>query len=64
MDSLVPSYIEALSPIPIPTIQGRNEFRILDPVGDLCSLENNGEGFEKDFTWSKGFGFEICPIKT
>jgi hypothetical protein len=27
LDSLVPSYKEALSPIPIPTFQGRNEFQ-------------------------------------
>jgi hypothetical protein len=36
----------------------------LDPVGDLGSLEKTGEGSGKDFTWSKGLGFEISPIKT
>jgi hypothetical protein len=53
-----------LSPTPIPTYQGRSVVRRIGPIGDSSSIEWNGEGSGKEFSWSRGLGFEISPIKT
>jgi len=64
LDTLIPSYKEVLSPIPIPTYQGRNVYRKLEPGGVLGCSKKTGVGLGKDFTWLKGLGFEISPLKT
>jgi hypothetical protein len=64
IDTLIPTYREALSPIPIPTFQGRSVYHKLEPGGVSGRLDKSGLVLGKDYTWSKGLGFEISPIKT
>lgn len=64
MGSLVPSYKEVLSPIPLPTYSGK----VVIPPPDLASSSNTKTTHEdlldKDFFWSKGRGFELSLLKT
>ena len=64
LDTLVPTYRETLSPTPIPTYQGRSVVRRVGSVGDTGTFERSGEGSGKEFTWSRGLGMDISPIKT
>jgi len=64
INSLVPSFREASSPIPILTFL-RKEFIIrakdTRALGDSSSI---GEGSGKNLAWSQGLGIEVSPIKT
>jgi len=64
LDTLIPTCREALSPIPIPTFQGRIFYHKLDPSGVFGCPDNTRLGLGKDYNLSKGLGFEISPIKT
>ena len=64
LETLVPSYREALSPIQLPTFLGRTVYH--RPVSEGGSRQSGptGETSGKEYTWSKGLGLEISPIKT
>jgi hypothetical protein len=64
LDTLILTYKEVLSPIPLPTYLGKIV------LGPKASGENSG-CFEntrlelgKEYTWSKGLVYEHSPIKT
>jgi len=64
LDSLVPSYREALTLIPIPTYLGRYVIQPKKPGVASGCLDNIGDDLGKYYSWSKGRGFEYSPIKT
>jgi hypothetical protein len=64
LDTLVPSYRETTTPIPLPTYQGRNVIRQEGISSEVGSVGQNGEETGKEFSWSRGLGIEISPIKT
>jgi hypothetical protein len=63
LDTLLPSYKEFLSPTSLPTYLG-NLHSLPDLGTRVVSTENTTTCSEKDFTWSRGHGFEHSPIKT
>jgi hypothetical protein len=62
--SLVPSYREASSPIPIPTFLGKEVINRAETSGASGASTCVGEDSGKDLAWSRGLGFEVSPIKT
>jgi hypothetical protein len=64
INTLVPSYREASSPIPLPTFLGRKVTYREESSGDPGLVTKEGEGIGKDYTWSRGLGYEFSPIKT
>jgi hypothetical protein len=64
LDTLLPSYKEVLSPIPLPTYKGKSIHKILSEEGTSNPTTNLELTQEQEHTWSKGFGFVHSPIKT
>ena len=64
LDSLLPSYKEVLSPTPLPTYPGSSLFKFPSTDTSLGPSEISSTNPEKDYTWSRGHGFEHSPIKT
>jgi hypothetical protein len=64
LETLVPSYKEVLSPVHLPIFQGRSAYHNTGSAGDSDLSESKGLKLGKDYTWSKGLGAEISPIKT
>jgi hypothetical protein len=64
LDSLLPSYKEVLTPTPLPTYRGPTLHN--SPATDLGlgPAETTSTSLGKDYTWSRGHGFEHSPIKT
>jgi hypothetical protein len=56
LTTLVPSYREASSPIPLPTYLGREFTHRVESSGDPGVVTNEGEGTGKDYAWSRGLG--------
>ena len=64
LDSLLPYYKEVLSPTPLPTYLGSSLFKFPSTDTSLGPSEISSTNPEKDYTWSRGHGFEHSPIKT
>jgi hypothetical protein len=64
VESLLPSYKEVLSPTPLPTYQGSSLIHSFTSESEQFTVENLTSKIEKDYTWSRGHGFEHSPIKT
>jgi hypothetical protein len=62
--SLVPTYREATSPIPLPTYLGLESIHGEVECGAAEVTTSLGEGSGKDLTWAQGLGLELSPIKT
>jgi hypothetical protein len=55
--SLVPSYREATSPIPLPTFLGLEVIQREEDSGAVGATTSLGEGSGKDLAWAWGLGF-------
>jgi hypothetical protein len=64
LTSLVPSFREATSPIPLPTYLGKEVTHRAESSGDFGVTNCEGEETGKGFAWSRGLGYEFSPIKT
>jgi hypothetical protein len=64
LDSLLPSYKEVISPTPLPTFLGTTPFSQPDFVSSLDPPETRPLLPQRDYTWTRGHGFEHSPIKT
>jgi hypothetical protein len=63
LDSLLPSYKEITTPTPLPTYLGPTLHKFLSSNGMLGSIETTPANLGKEYTWSRGHGFEHSPIK-
>lgn len=63
-ETLILSYKEALSPIPLPTFLGNSVLKPETSSAVLGCFENLGLDFGKEYTWSRGLGYEHSLIKT
>jgi hypothetical protein len=64
LDTLLPSYKEVLSPTPLPIFRGSSLLNLPSADLGLGSSETSSSLADKDYTWSRGHGFEHSPIKT
>jgi hypothetical protein len=64
LDSLVPDLKEIHSPIPILTFHGKVSITREDTSDDSDQRVGIRESSGKGFSWSRGLGCEISPIKT
>jgi len=64
LNSLVTSFKDSGSPIHLLTYIGRSVVAREGPSGCPNFDIQSGEGSGKDFTWSKGLGIELSPLKT
>jgi hypothetical protein len=64
LTSLVPSYREATSPIPISTYLGKEVTHRVESSGALGVSTCEGEDSRKDYAWLRGLGYEFSSIKT
>jgi hypothetical protein len=56
LDSLLPSYKEVLSPIPLPTYMGITPYTLSDSDTGLEPSETRPNHSQKDYTWTRGHG--------
>jgi hypothetical protein len=64
INSLVPPFREASSPIPLPTFLGKEFFNVSELSGAIGVSSSSGETAVKDLAWSRGLRLEVSPIKT
>jgi hypothetical protein len=64
LETLVPTYRGALSPIQLPISLGRKVYHRSTSEGGFELSGSKGVNLGKDYTWSKGLGVDISPIKT
>ena len=64
LDSLLPSYKEITTPTPLPTYLGPTLHNFPSSDRKLGSVETTPANLGKEYTWSRGHGFEHSPIKT
>jgi hypothetical protein len=64
LHSLLPSYREVLTPIPLPIYRGSSSSRPLSSGEQLDPSEAQNPATNTTYTWSKGQGLVHSPIKT
>jgi hypothetical protein len=64
LESLVPLHREVVTPLSIPTYQGRNVLKFMELWSFRAVRKVWWGSWDFDFSWSKGLGFETSPIKT
>jgi hypothetical protein len=58
LESVILTYMEPLSPIPLPTYLGRSALQPLASGEASEHFSNLNSGLGKYYTWSKGLGYE------
>jgi hypothetical protein len=63
LESLVPDYREITSPLPIPTYQGNSIYKGLMGMILRQAIFRKVDFSGKEYSWSRGLGLEVSPIK-